>query len=309
MYVPPKTARRTLCLVFAALPLLLMAPGPERAPRNVPAPVTSAQKPVPSIRAVDLITPGTVIDRSAPKGWTHLVLKSQPRLPDKEKRKVGDTTGRLATLVFTATAAVVEPYDAGDGRRYRLAKLGLGVGVNIAGKDVIVSPDTQARLGANLGLLARQVISAVYEKQKTVRLVAVGPTVAVLDTPAFMPRGKGHAPVVMRYAFLVDPATGKLDTLVWRIDTDGRGGYDGATGMIEWLPPNKMIDAELQVDPGEFTLGVPSERAFAVKRIPDGQRQFSIPDGLRSPAGLARLTPQQAGQLTQGLRDMIRDAR
>jgi hypothetical protein len=309
MQALPKTTRRTLCLVFAALPLLLLAPGPERAPRNVPTPVSSAAKPVPAIRAVDLIAPGTVIDRSAPKGWTHLVLKSQPSLPDKEKRKVGDTTGRLATLVFTATAAAVEPYDAADGQRYRLARLGLGVGVNIDGKDVIVSPDTQARLGANLGLLARQVISAVYEKQKTVRLVAVGPTVAVLDTPAFMPRGKGHAPVVMRYAFLVDPTSGRLDTLVWRIDTDGRGGYDGATGMIEWLPPNKLIDAELQVDPSEFTLGVPSERAFAVKRIPDGQRQFSIPDGLRAPAGLARLTPQQAGQLTQGLRDMIRAAR
>jgi hypothetical protein len=113
----------------------------------------------------------------------------------------------------------------------------------------------------------------------------------------------------MRYVFLVDAKTGQLDTVVWRIDTDGKGGYDGTAGMIEWLPPNKMVDAELQVDLGEFTLGVPSERGFAVKRIPEGKRQFSIPEGLRTVAGTARLTSEQAGKLTQGLRDMLAAAR
>jgi hypothetical protein len=290
MDTKPTTTRRNLCLLLAGLPALLAA----------------GQKPTPVIRSVEMITPGTVIEKSAPKGWTHLVLKSQPRLPDEEKRKVSDLHARLATMVFTATAASVEKQPDG---RYRLARLGLGVGVNIGGQDVIVSPDTQARLGAGLKLFARQVLSAVYEKQKACRLVAVGPTLAVLDTPAFMPRGGGHAPVVMRYVFLVDAASGRLDTLVWRIDTDGKGGYDGAAGMIEWLPPNKMIDAEMQVDPSEITLGVPSERAFAVKRIPEGKRQFSIPEGLRAVAGTARLTSEQAGQLTQGLRDLIATAK
>jgi hypothetical protein len=308
MTVSPKTSRRLGCLVFASLPLLLMAPNPEQS--RVPPPAAPATgKSVPVIRNVDLITPGTVIEKSAPKGWTHLVLKSKPSLPADQKRRVGEMTARLATMTFMSTVASVEPYGTGAERRYRLAKLGVGVGVNIDGKDVIVSPDTQRQLGANLGLLARQVLSGIYEKQKTIRLVAVGPTLAVMDTPAFMPRGKGHAPVILRYVFLVDARTGQLDTLVWRIDTDGRGGYDGTVGMIEWLPPAKMIDAVMQVDPDEFRLGIPSERAFAVRSIPAGQRQFSIPDGLRASAGAARLTSEQAGKLTQALRDMIRDAK
>ncbi len=276
------------------------------APKVERTTASPAKKTPDVIRQVELLTPGTVIEKSAPRGWTHLVLKSQPRLPDDEKRRVNEMTARLATMVFTATAASVEAYGKGEAKRYRLARLGVGVGVNINGKDVIVSPETQAQLGANLGLLARQVLSAVYEKQKSVRLVAVGPTLAILDTPAFMPRGRGHAPVILRYVFLVDPLSGKLDTLVWRIDLDARGEYEGVTGMIEWLPPNKLVDAEMQVDPREFRLGVPSERAFAIKSIPQGDRQFSMPDGLRGLAGIRQLRPQQAAQLTQGLRDMIR---
>ena len=296
------STRRFQLLVLAGLPLLLMAPQ-SRTP-NPPAP---ARK-VPVLRNVELVAPGTVIERSAPRGWSHLVLKSQPTLDDTQRRLVNDTYARLATMVFTTTLAHVEAYENGPERRYRLARLGVGVGVNIDGKDIVVSPDTQSRLGANLGFLAKQVLSGVYEKQKTVRLVAVGPTMAVLDTPAFMPRGRGHAATVMRYVFLVDGVSGKLDTLVWRIDTDDRGGYEGTTGFIEWLPANKMIDARMRVDLNEFRLGIPSEKAFAVSSIPSGQRQFSIPDGLRSTAGIAKLTSEQATSLASHLREMIRAA-
>jgi hypothetical protein len=260
------------------------------------------------VRSIELIAPGTVIGKTAPKGWSHLVLKSQPRLPADQSRLVNDLTARLACFVFTTTIIHVEAHGTGADRRFRLARIGRGVGTNVGGQDVVVSPETQQRLGANLGLLARQVLSAVHEKVKTARLVAVGPTVAILDTPAFMPRGKEHAAVIHRYVFLVDARTGRLDTLVWRIDTDGRGGYEGAAGLIEWLPPNKMFDAVLQVDVNEFRLGIPSEKAFAVRSIPDGHRQFSIPDGLRRVAGASRLTSEQATWLHQSLRDMIGSA-
>lgn len=299
----PKTVRRFLYLALAGVPLLLMAPQ-----THAPAPPAApAQKAL--LRAVELIPPGTVVERTAPKGWSHLVLKSQPSLPEAQRRLVSDSYARLATLVFTSTLAHVQADGTGPDRRYRIARLAVGVGVPINGKDVIVSPDTQSQLGANLGLLARQVLAGVYDKQQTVRLVAAGPTMAIMDTPAFMPRGRGHAAVVMRYVFLVDGMSGKLDTLVWRIDVDGRGGYEGTTGFIEWLPANKLVDARMQVDLNEFRLGIPSEKAFAVTAIPDGQRQFSIPDGVRAIAGNARPTGADATRLGTTLREMIRAAR
>jgi len=308
MSADPKTTRRFRLLVLAGLPLLLMAPQVNRPGPAARPDAAAARKAVPLLRAVELIPPGTVIDRTAPAGWTHLVLKSQPRLPEDQRRLVNDMTARLATLVFTATVARVEADGTGPERRYRLARLAIGVGTRVGGRDMIVSPETQARLGANLGLAARMVLSGVYEKQKTVRLVAVGPAFAVMDTPAFMPRGRAHAAVVLRYVFLVDPPTGRLDTLVWRIDTDARGGYDGTVGLIEWLPPNKLVDATLQVDPNEFRLGLPSEKAFAVTSIPGGRRQLSIPDGLRPLAGAARPSGEEAGRLERALREMLRTA-
>ncbi|MFO0881116.1 MAG: hypothetical protein U0840_27650 [Gemmataceae bacterium] len=295
--------------LLALVPLALVATGAGTGsdrPRSVGA--DSPTRSTALVRTVDLIEPGTVIGKTAPQGWTHLVLKSHPRLPDDQKRLVNDLTADLAVMVFTTMTARVEPRGEGKARQYRLAGLGVGVGVRINDRDVVVSPETQVRLGANLGLLARQVLGEVYLRLKTLRVVATGPTSAIVDTPGFMPRGKRHAPVVLRYVFLVDGATGRLDTLVWRIDTDGRGGYDGSEGMIEWLPPNKLVDAEMQVDLSEFRLGIPSERAFAVRRIPAGKRQFSIPEALRPAAGMARLSSDQAGKLVGGLRELIQTA-
>lgn len=259
----------------------------------------------PVIRSVEFIRPGTVVDKSAPRGWTHLILKSQPRLPEDQARLVGDMTAHLATMVFTCVAARVEPVGDKENRRYRLGGLGVGVGVKINGKDVIVTPDTQARLGANLGLLARQVLSAVCEKQRLVRLIAVGPTMAIMDTPAFMARGKTHSPVIIRYVFLVDSRSGRIDSICWRIDTDSRGSYDGTHGMMEWLAPDTLVDCVMKVDTGEFRLGIPSERAFAITSIPPGQRQFTIPDGLSTVSGKSRLTSEEAGRIGQSIRQMI----
>lgn len=288
---------KPLYLVLASLPLLLMAPEPKQA-RPKPA----------TVRAVEFIAPGTVVERAAPKGWSHLVLKSQPSLPEAQRKRVSDMIARLATMVFTTTTVNIVADGTGDDRRYRLERIGVGVGVTIDDKDVIVSPDTQAKYGANLGLLARQVLAGVYDKQKEIRLVAVGQTMAIMDTPLFMPRGKAHAAVVLRYVFLVDAKKGDLETLVWRIDTNDRGAYEGTHGMIEWLPSPKFIDAKMQVDLNEFRLGIPSEKAFAVTSVPEGQKQFTMPEGLREIAGTAKLTGEQAGRLGAGMRELVRAA-
>jgi hypothetical protein len=300
----PATARSRLTLLLLLLLVLgLTLPmAPLTAPASPPVP------PAARLPRLEFIRPGTVIEDRPPAGWTYLVLKSQPRLPEAARRRVGETTAALATMVFTATTASVERDDQAAGRRYRLARLGVGVGLNVRGRDMIVTPETQRGLGADLGLFARQVLSGVCEKQREVHLVAGSTTGALVDTPAFMPRGRGHAPVILRYVFLVDADTGRLDTLVWRIDLDQRGWYQGVVGPIEWLPPNKQVDCVMQADLNEFTLGVPSERAFAILRIPDGQKQVAIPEALRTAAGAPRLTAETARALDAGLRQLLREA-
>jgi hypothetical protein len=256
---------------------------------------------------LELIRPGTVIGPQAPSGWTHLVLKSWPRLPHDQKKLVNEMTARLSVAFFTATTADVVAEEVQGIRQFRLARLGFGVGTRVRGQDMIVSPTTEAQLGADLGFIGRQVLTEVCQRQQEIRLVAGSATAAVVDTPLFMPRGHGHRKVILRYVFLVDPRTGRLDTLVWRIDLDARGDYEGAVGAIEWLPPQLMVDAVMQVDGREFRLGIPSERAFAVTSLPTG-RQLGFPAALRALAGRPQLAPEEARLLVAGLRDQMAQA-
>jgi hypothetical protein len=267
-------------------------------------PQPGAPPPAPQVR-LEGIRPGTIVGQQAPAGWTHLVAKSWPRLPDDQKRLVNEMTARLAVMFFTAITADVAAEDVQGVRQFRLARLGFGTGTRVRGQDMIVTPATETQLGADLGFFGRRVLAEVAQRQQEMRLVAHSPTAALIDTVLFMPRGPVHRKVILRYAFLVDPQTGRLDTLVWRIDLDARGAYEGAVGAIEWLPPGLMVDAVMQVDAREFHLGVPSERAFAVVNLPSGQQRLDFPADLKAIAGLPRLTAEQARLLDAGLREQI----
>ena len=64
------------------------------------------------------------------------------------------------------------------------------------------------------------------------------------------------------------------------------------------------------IDLSEFNvLGIPSEKAFAVQRIPDGQLQCAMPEELRAAAGAPHLSVDAARQLDAGLRQLIAAAR
>ena len=73
-----------------------------------------------------------------------------------------DRSNKKATFLFTATAVSVEADDpvasgkASGGvhprRPYRLTRIGVGAGTRIDGQNVIITPETESKLGANLGL-------------------------------------------------------------------------------------------------------------------------------------------------------------
>jgi hypothetical protein len=256
-----------------------------------------------------LIPPGTVIGNQAPLGWSHLVIKTHTRPGSGDLSRVDATTAQLASLLFMTTLANVEPEPAPGPRRYYLSRVATGLGTQINGRDVVLSPDTQASYGANLGLLSRLVLSGAYDRQREVRMVARSRTMALYDTPALMLRAGRHRPVVLRYVLLVDPPTGRLDTLVWLIDRDGRGGYQGPSSAIQWLPPGKLEDCRLHVDGHEFVLGVATEKAFASSQIPQGQWQLDFPADIRVAAGQPFLSAASAQLMEYRLREALARAR
>ncbi len=248
-----------------------------------------------AIRPISLIPPGTVIENKAPSPYTHLIVKSYPRLGAGDLHAVNGTTKELASFLHTSLLARIGTVGVNGQQRYRLEDVATGFGTNIRSRgDAIISPETQQQLGADLGFLARLVLQKCYEEQQKCRYVVRSDTMAIVDTPVIMRRGDVNRKIVIRYAFLVSERSGRLDTLLWMIDTDRQGRYMGVAGEIQWLAPNKIVDCVMHVDAREFTLGVPSDVAFACVKEPQGERSLAVPEGFVPLAAAPQFTKEQA---------------
>jgi hypothetical protein len=261
-----------------------------------------------TLHHLNLIPPGTIIDREPPNGWTDLIIKSYSRPGAGDTNQLSPTADRLSRLLFTAVLADVKADRTGDRGRFKLGKVAVGLGMKIGDKDTIITPETQRRLGADLGLLARVVLRAAQDKLADVVIVTRSRTLLVFDSPSLMLRDERHKPVVLRYAVLVDERTGRLNTLLWVLDRTERGDYGGPIGRIQWLPPNLTGDCILHVDADEFSLGQPTEKAFAMTSAPRGQKEIAVRDGLESLVVRRRFSPDMAAELESKLREALQFA-
>jgi hypothetical protein len=246
-------------------------------------------------RPIELIPPGTVVEKTAPAPYTHLIVKSFPRLGAGDVDAVSDMIKELASFLHTALVAKVAPYDVNGARRYRLAEVATGFSANVPGRgDTVLSPDTEKKLGANLSFFARMVLSRCYEEQQKSRYVVRSDTMAIVDTPATMLREGKHRWVIIRYAILVSERSGRLDALVWMIDLDGQGRHAASVAEISWLAPNFIVDGVLRVDASQFTFGIPSDLAFACITPPQTERRVPIPESLAALSAIPQFTREQA---------------
>lgn len=257
-------------------------------------------------RPVTLIPPGTVVADRAPQGWSHLIIKSRPRIAPESAGQISATTAQLASLLCTVMLADVR---AAQNRSfpepYYLDKVAVGLATNVNGQDMVVSSSTQAKLGANLGMLARMVLSGAEKQLEEMLCVVRGRTFAVLDAPTVMTWQQKHRAVVLRYVVLVEPRTGRLETLVWLLVRDDRGACAGPSSPLQQLAPGKIDDCQLHVDANEFTLGIPSSLAFGLVQIPAGRRSWACPTSLAPLAAASRLTPVAAVELEQQLWSLL----
>lgn len=247
-------------------------------------------------RPPEQIPSGTIVGQVPPAGWSTVVIKSLPRIRPADRPKVSEYVARMAEWMFTAFLADVQT-DAGSPPSRRLRAVALGLGCSVNGRDTVITPEHSD--GANLDLISRTILTKGYERQKQSVVVFQGPSAWLVDTPVWYRLGGKHRLVRFRYALLVGSSGDLLDTLVWRLDP---GGELADPPECVRLHPNTLDEAELFVDPGEFTLGVPSEAAFAVDGLPPGRSLGPLPAGLRTLAASTRFTPASARELETGLR-------
>ena len=243
------------------------------------------------------IAPGTRVPDRPPPGWSHLVVKSVPRLASGDLGSLPDSARATATLFRTAILADVAP--PGRSRGAALLRVGVGNCLPVRGHDTVVTPASLPPLGVTLGTVDRLVLDRAEAELMKGRLVARSPTFALLSTPATLVVDGKHRAVLLRYALLVDPATGALCTAVWAIAADPRERRP----VREWvqLPGPLVFDCRLDVAAGRLLGAVPVSWSFALTALPPG-RVRPLPPALRGWPDRDPKTPAEVTQLEQALR-------
>ncbi len=256
-------------------------------------------------RAVcERIPVGTVIGKEAPRDWTNLVLFATPTLREEDLRDVPKMATHYARMFKFTLLANVGQVNDGSKTTYNLLKVARGFAIDINGKETIV--DSKNTLGADLGLFGKRVLAeneAILDKD--VYQVARTATMFVFDAQSVMQAGREHARMVMRHALLVEPATGRLQTLVWLLNKTPTG-YVPAERELQLLPPNMQEARLLHVLKERFTLGIPSPDAFALVRIPQGKAvPYTLP--LQQLATASAFARDQVFELETSLRAAIKN--
>jgi hypothetical protein len=300
-------SRRVFLLPVAAASLALGAaaawylwPAPPAPPPEWAAAYDVTARPPEPIR------PGTVVGAAPPDGWSHLVIKALPRVRPGEEKNVPplarSQTVRMTRWLFTAFTADVRPETRGGETRHHLRAVGMGMGAAAGGRDVVVTPETAAEHGVPLDWITRTILVKGHEVQRLAVVVVHGPTFALVDTPVWYRCGDRNRLIRFRYALLVDAPTGRLDVLCWALDPDG-GCTDPGAAVV--LNPNQVDEAELIPDRKGFdAIGVASEAAFGVDRLPPHRARVSLPPALRGPATRTTFTPDEARALEAALRPL-----
>lgn len=226
------------------------------------------------------IKPGTIVENQAPYSWTHLVVKSLPRLASGDLQTLPRSAFRMAALIRTVILADVGR-SVEDPEVFVLRRIGVGLCVpDKHGRDVVVHSDQLEGSGVDLGLVERIVLEKAEAELARGRLLAATPTFALYRGPVAMPGENGHHKVLLSYAFLVRPHNGALRTFVWSTLAQP-DGTERSMQVVE-LKPNLVFDCPLNVQADRLLGTVPVSWSLAMESLPPGQSRTV-------PAPLSRL--------------------
>jgi hypothetical protein len=260
------------------------------------------------------IAPGTVAENGhPPTGWSHLVIKSLPRVKQSEIAKIPTNSFLRGMIVdrtrwmFTLFAADLVEERQGAHKRFKLRAIGLGLGAKVDGKDVVLTIEA-SKTGPGLDPIQELSLDTGYKVQKQSRVVVHGPSFALVDTPVSFRCGDKNRMVRFRYALLVDAPTGRLDVLCWRLGAEGGECADLTRAVL--LKPNTIDEAELLTDPSEFEdkgfgLRGPTTLGFGVDDLPPHRLEVKLPSEVSDLAGKTKYAAEEARALEDGLRKLL----
>ncbi len=258
---------------------------------------------LPTIKAGAAVT-------SKVEGWSHLLLFSQPKLAHGDVEALNALSRGMAERFPLTLAADIRRSEA-TGKFY-LRSLGAGFAARSGDGYRIISSDDAG--GMQLGLIERMVLSRNEAQLKKVVQIARTLNMAIFDANTVVYHENEHRDWTVRHALLIDPENGQPSLIMWFLSPDDSNADTGNPPAFQ-LPQAKarLIPAgfkesrEIHVDQRHFAVGLPTERAFAMLRLPEGT-PLEIPDSLRPLVAAPRLVAEQVPELENGLREWLANA-
>jgi hypothetical protein len=226
------------------------------------------------------LQPGLRIEKKAPKGWTHLVIKSLPKLASGDRGTLPAGSAKTAALFRNVLLANVKPVDMSE-KDFELTQVGLGICVpnpqNDA-EDIVVTADRLEALGLNhLTMVQRMVLDAAEAEMAEGRIIARTPTFALFRSPVTMVDAGGkHTKLYLNYAFCVERTTGKLHVGVWPMRPSNEPQQVPLS--IVKLATDAVFQCELDVHAKRILGTVPYSWSFAMRALPPGQKMRVSPE-------------------------------
>jgi hypothetical protein len=229
------------------------------------------------------LKPGLRIEKKPPTGWSHLVLKSIPKLATGELGTLPAGSKKTATLFRSVLLANVKPVDFNE-KDFELTQVGVGICIpdpQDEDQDIVVSADMLNALGlTHLTTVQRMVLDAAEAEMAEGRIIARTATFALFCSPVtILDAGAGgrHSKANLYYAFCVNRTTGRLDVAVWTLKPESTLQQAPAT-MVK-LASAVVFPCELDVRAKRILGTVPYSWSFAMRDLPPG-RKLRVPPAL-----------------------------
>ncbi len=215
------------------------------------------------------LKPGTRIGSKPPTGWSHMVIKSLPRLSSGDRGTLPSGASKTATLFRTVIMANVLALDT-DEKDFILQQVGLGICIpDDEGHDIVVSGDRADALGLRLSLVQKAVLDAAEAELAEGRIIARTSTFALFRTPTTVLEDGKHRRLDLFYAFCADRTTGKLRVAAWTMPANALK-HQFPPSLVK-LGPNPVYNCDLDVRAKRVLGTVPYSWSFAMIALPPGK--------------------------------------
>jgi hypothetical protein len=268
--------------------------GPKSTNDRLKAPEAAGS--VPAAKLVHLAPGSRLEGEEPPAGWSHLVIKSLPRLATGDLDTVSSQAFETAGRVRLAIAADVRPAPAGQGT-FLLHRVGAGLCAPAADGlgDVVVTPTSVDGSKGPWTTKQRLVLAATSLDLARVSLGASTSNFALIRMPVTFLVAGSHRRVSVCYAVLGDPQNGTVRTFAWMENPDAATEPAQPTKLR--LLSASLFDCPIDIQARRLLGTIPVTWSFAVTNLPPGT-DLDAPPGL-APLLAATSAPTDSGVATQ----------